>query len=118
VLESIVNPKNHYKFRFGIFAEGKIVGSINMTPSTPMKQAEIGYWIGKEHTGNGYAAKALNTFIPFAFNRPAIERLYAKVAIGNVPSQKTLLKSGFRFGGQDDYWWYFDLTKDRFTGDS
>lgn len=112
VRESIVNPKSLYRQRFGIWAGDKMVGSINLDPTRKRDGTEVGYWIGKEHTGHGYAAKALEAIIPFAFeSRPDKGHLFAKVAIGNHASRKTLEKCGFKYSGPDDINWYFYLMR-------
>jgi len=114
VKESIVNPKSLYRQRFGIWVDNTMVGSINLDPTRKRDGTEVGYWIGKEHIGHGYAAKALETIIPFAFeSRPDKGHLFAKVAIGNHASRKTLEKCGFQFSGPDDINWYFFLNKPR-----
>lgn len=95
VLDSIVNPKNPSKLRFGIWQDETMVGSIGLTPEAE-RNAEIGYWIGKEHIGHGHATEAVKTLTQFAFDQLGLELLYAKVAADNKPSDRVLKKSGYR----------------------
>ena len=51
----------------------------------------VGYWIGKEHWGQGVATRALAAFLQFVTERP----LRAHVAAHNVGSIRVLEKCGF-----------------------
>jgi RimJ/RimL family protein N-acetyltransferase len=53
----------------------------------------IGYWIGREHWGRGYATAAIRAFLAIVHERP----LYARTAFDNVGSQRVLEKCGFAF---------------------
>ena len=89
-----------------------MVGSINLDPTKKRDGTEVGYWVGAEYIGHGYAARALETIIPFAFeDRPEKSHLFARVAIGNKASRQTLEKCGFRYSGPDDSNWYFYLER-------
>src|SRR3990167_6087043 len=63
VQESIDNPKNPDRLRFGIWDGETMVGSINLTLDI-QHSAEIGYWVGKEYIGHSYATKAIRALIP------------------------------------------------------
>lgn len=52
---------------------------------------EVGYWIGREHWGNGIASRALTLFLEIEPVRP----LYAIVAEHNAASLRVLEKCGF-----------------------
>jgi len=95
--ESIRNPKNVNRLRFGIWnTNGVLVGSINLTPDADNpKRGEIGYYLGGEFQHNGYMEKATRTLTYYAFNKLNYEELYAKVTIGNETSAKVLKKSGY-----------------------
>lgn len=54
---------------------------------------EVGYWIGKEHWGQGIATRALVDFLPLVARRP----LHAHIARHNVASRRVLEKVGFDF---------------------
>ncbi len=51
----------------------------------------VGYWIGKDHWGQGVATRALSEFVDVVRARP----LYAHVAKKNVASIRVLEKCGF-----------------------
>ncbi len=54
-------------------------------------QANVGYWIGREHWGRGVASRALELLLLEVAARP----LYAHVATGNAASLRILQKCGF-----------------------
>lgn len=58
---------------------------------------EIGYWIGREHWGQGIATAAVRELLTVVETRP----LYAHVAAHNVGSLKVLEKCGFRRVGAE-----------------
>jgi ribosomal-protein-serine acetyltransferase len=96
VEESISNPKNPDRLRFGIWDNGVLVGSVNLTPDDDDKtKGEIGYYLGAEFTGKGYMIKAVTTLTEFAFKNLGYKEIYGKAHKDNIGSQKVLLKSGF-----------------------
>jgi RimJ/RimL family protein N-acetyltransferase len=100
VEESISNPKNPDRLRFGIWDNDVLVGSVNLTPDDDDKtKGEIGYYLGSEFTGKGYMIKAVATLTEFAFKNLGYKEIYGKVHKDNIGSQKVLLKSGFSENG-------------------
>ena len=87
VEKSITNPEIPNKLRFGIWDKDKMVGSINLSPTKP-EIAEIGYWIGKEHVGQGFASDALQTLTDFAFEVLEFKQLQA-VAVSDNRARET-----------------------------
>jgi len=59
----------------------------------------VGYWLGEEYRGNGYASEALNKILDFGFNKLNLQRIHAHVFEENIASEKLLLKCGFEFEG-------------------
>ncbi len=72
-----------------IVADGDVVGSIGSW--TAEGEREVGYWIGKEHWGNGYATAALRALLATDATRP----LWAHIAEHNIGSQRVVERSGF-----------------------
>jgi RimJ/RimL family protein N-acetyltransferase len=72
-----------------IVADGLVVGSIGSWEIEG--ERDVGYWIGREHWGRGYATAALRAFLELDHHRP----LYAHVADHNVGSRRVLEKCGF-----------------------
>ncbi len=57
---------------------------------------EVGYWIGREHWGRGYATAALGLLLAESAERPII----AHVAVPNVGSRRVLEHCGFMVVGE------------------
>ena len=61
--------------------------------------AEIGYWLGAEHWGRGYATEALIAASDYAFSELDLLRLEAGVFSSNPASARVLEKAGYRREG-------------------
>ena len=72
-----------------IVAGAEVVGSIGSWEVEG--QRCVGYWIGRDHWGKGYATAALRAFLDIDLHRP----MHAHVADHNVGSRRVLEKSGF-----------------------
>lgn len=101
VANSITNPPNPNKLRMGIWDNSKLVGSINLIPSEDRIRAEIGYYLGANSTGKGYATLATVALTNYAFGN-GFEEVFAKVEFDNDASVKVLKKAG-----------YTEITKER-----
>lgn len=104
LLESIVNPKNPKRLRFAMRnSEGAVVGSINLTPdSDNPKKGEVGYYLGSEYQGMGFAADATKLLSEFAFAKLGYTEIYAKIHPDNKGSQKVVAKAGYKETGTKD----------------
>ncbi len=56
-------------------------------------ERDVGYWIGREHWGRGYATAALRRYLEIDPARP----LWAHIAEHNVGSQRVAERCGFVF---------------------
>ena len=75
--------------------EQRIVGRINVVDyDKNLKSCQLGYRIGKEHTGKGMASKALALLLASLVDTN-IEIIQAKTTTNNIASQKVLEKNGF-----------------------
>lgn len=61
--------------------------------------ANLGYWIGVRHAGQGYMTEAVRTLLPFAFERLRLHRVEAACLAHNVASIHVLEKTGFKREG-------------------
>jgi RimJ/RimL family protein N-acetyltransferase len=60
------------------------------------REFEIGYWIAKEHWGNGFATEAANFFKQYAYKELLIKRLICLIQQQNEKSINVALKLGMR----------------------
>lgn len=60
---------------------------------------EIGYWIGEQHWGRGYATEASRALIDHAFTETEIDALSASCRIQHQASRRVIEKCGFQWVG-------------------
>lgn len=97
VLESITHPKNPDKLRFAIRREdGVMVGSINLTPDIKNPaRAEIGYYLGFQHTRQGHMLEAVKLLTDCAFDQLDYREVYGVVNSKNLVSSRVLRRAGY-----------------------
>ena len=116
VVDTILNPKNPNKKRFGIWVNGVMVGTNNLTPLEKSGQVESGSWVAEQYAGHHYAAKARELLKKIAFEKLGYRVLVSEIAVGNEASRKSIEKSGYKYKGiiqkpdkngtLRDYWHY------------
>ena len=62
-------------------------------------EPELGYCLGVEHWGKGYATEAARAVIDYAFEEFAIDQLHAGARVSNPASRHVLEKCGFQWTG-------------------
>ncbi|MFG2194621.1 GNAT family N-acetyltransferase [Streptomyces sp. NPDC048639] len=80
---------------------GRIVGAVALTGITlgPLRSASVGYWVDKGLAGRGLATAAVEAACAAAREELALHRVEAGTMVGNVASQRVLVKAGFeRYG--------------------
>lgn len=60
---------------------------------------ELGYWLGVEYWGRGFATEAVRAAIDLAFEEFEIEVLKSGARVANPASRNVLEKCGFQWGG-------------------
>ena len=80
----------------------KIVGRINLTDIIRgnINKAELGYRMGEDHQGKGYATKAVGLILEKAASEHKLHRIEAGTSATNIGSQVVLVKNGFQFTGR------------------
>lgn len=77
-----------------------LVGAVGCRwASRPHRCMELGYWLAEPVWGHGYAAEAAAAVVRFAFANYQVERIQARVIVGNPASVRVLGKLGFRHEG-------------------
>ncbi|WP_404353844.1 GNAT family N-acetyltransferase [Exiguobacterium aurantiacum] len=80
-----------------MWCDGTIVGRLNVH-HTDADTGEVGYRVGAEHGGRGYATAALRQLLTFEL--PGFKRLRAETTSDNVASQRVLVRAGFIRDGE------------------
>jgi ribosomal-protein-serine acetyltransferase len=84
----------------GIWHNGKIAGSIGyLYLDWKNYKTEIGYWLGKDFVGKGFATKACELFIRHAFSDLRLNKVEINVAAKNLRSRATPIRMGFKEEG-------------------
>ena len=76
-----------------ILIDGSNVGYVQLVPIE--EGYEVGYHIGKEYTGNGYATEALKAFLSEIMPKKNLDTVYGICVSENIASKKVMEKSGF-----------------------
>jgi ribosomal-protein-alanine N-acetyltransferase len=86
----------------------KIVGRVNLVSIARgiFNKAELGYRIGKDYTGKGYATKAVALILYEATHQHKLHRIEAGTSPDNIGSQIVLIKNGFQFTGRNHKYIY------------
>lgn len=58
-------------------------------------KAELGYWVGKSHWGQGLATEAAEEVVRYGFEQLHLERIQARFMVRNRASGRVLAKLGF-----------------------
>ncbi len=88
-------------FAFAIEAEDVLVGSISIfrCSNIHFRTAELGYYVGEQYWGRGFATSAVRQACKYVFDRTDIIRIFAEPYDYNTASCRVLEKAGFQFEG-------------------
>jgi ribosomal-protein-alanine N-acetyltransferase len=88
-------------YAFGIVLGDELIGRIalNNIVRGVFQNAYVGYFVGKDHNGVGYATEAVRILAVHAFADLSLHRLQAAVMLDNPGSMRVLEKAGFRREG-------------------
>ncbi len=103
ILKFEENRKSDESYVFGIFKndDKRLIGSINLfqVMRGSLQGAFIGYHVGKNYNGKGYATEAAKLIVSYGFNELKLHRIEAGVMPRNIGSIRVLEKSGFHKEG-------------------
>lgn len=71
-----------------------LLGTVSLKVSRMNRRAELGYWLGADAWGQGYATEACRELVRFGFDELALNRVFAQVLAGNDASCRVLDKLG------------------------
>jgi ribosomal-protein-alanine N-acetyltransferase len=79
--------------------DGRQIGGIGLTVDEQHRHAELGYWLGVEYWGKGYATEAAGEMLRYGFEKLQLHRIFASHFKHNPVSGKILKKLGMRYEG-------------------
>jgi len=74
---------------------GRLAGACGLELEFSDKRGELGYWIGYQFQGNGYATEAVSITLQYGFTGLSLDRITATSILWNAASARVLEKSGF-----------------------
>tara|TARA_R110000751_G_scaffold13408_7_gene45052 strand:- start:65 stop:1132 length:1068 start_codon:yes stop_codon:yes gene_type:complete len=77
-----------------VIDDGQAQGLCSIAPD-----GSLGYWLGREARGRGYATEAARALLAHAFGGMRLGQVTARVFADNAPSIRVLAKLGFRLTG-------------------
>ncbi len=92
-------PRLSYKLGMLIKPLNTLAGSCWLDISQSDGNASIGYFIDKDHWGNGYATEMVQALLRFGFEELQLHRIYASCDAENPASRRILEKVGMRQEG-------------------
>ena len=84
------------EYSFNIYLKNKLIGGLSLTNQRKNSKWELGYWIGEEYWGNGYAIEACENLISYFFSNTNNSIIYASHMKDNIKSKKIIIKLGFK----------------------
>lgn len=95
------DPASNNEFRLGIVIResNTLCGGVGLRIEPDHRRAELGYWIGVPHWGNGYATEAAAAMVKHGFEVLRLHRIFASHVAGNIASARVLQKIGMRHEG-------------------
>jgi RimJ/RimL family protein N-acetyltransferase len=79
---------------------GALLGVIELR-FEPLGSATVGFWLGRDHRGQGIMTEALQALVEYAFAEDglALTRIHWESLVGNYGSAIVARRAGFRFEG-------------------
>lgn len=81
---------------------GRLIGMCSVEMRARSNGLEVGYWIGRNWWGKGYATEASSAVVDLAFKVTGTDEIFAACRVNNIGSRRVLMKQGFIFAGLDE----------------
>jgi [ribosomal protein S5]-alanine N-acetyltransferase len=79
--------------------DGCQIGGIGLTVDAQHQRAELGYWLGVNYWGQGFATEAACEMLRYGFEDLALNRIFASHFKRNSASGRILVKLGMSYEG-------------------
>ena len=89
------------ELRLSIRLNDALIGGIGLTHGDD-GYCELGYWLGREYWGRGYATEASNSLLNYLRENTSLRKFRANVYKENIASSKVLQKLGFKQTGEGE----------------
>lgn len=103
IASGLQGAENDQSYVFGVFLRetNRLIGRIELSGIArgPFQNANVGYFLDKDHNGRGYTTEGISLCVNYAFEQVGLHRIQAGVMPRNLPSIRVLEKAGFRYEG-------------------
>ena len=97
---------------WAIVRDGRLIGNISLDGimwgfrAWRMDRAELGYWVGRPHWGQGVMSEAALAATQWGFETLGLHKITIGCVEGNHASQRIIEKLGYRFLAifEEDFW--------------
>ena len=89
--------ETRFPYMITLKESGEVIGMID--PRIEGPKVGVGYGAARSHWGKGYVTEATRAIIEWAFQQPAIYRVYATTDVDNLASRRVLEKVGMQCEG-------------------
>ncbi|MBN1574008.1 MAG: GNAT family N-acetyltransferase [Deltaproteobacteria bacterium] len=86
-------------FAVTLKADGRIIGAVGLEIVREHGRAGLGYWLGRDYWGAGYATEAAGAILDFGFNVLMLNRIHAERFTDNPASGRVIEKIGMKYEG-------------------
>jgi RimJ/RimL family protein N-acetyltransferase len=86
-------------FALALRESDALIGAIGLRIEAKHARAELGYWVGLEHWGQGYCTEAGRAVLDYGFNTLGLARIHASHFTRNPASGRVMQKLGMRHEG-------------------
>jgi ribosomal-protein-serine acetyltransferase len=88
------------QYSYALFLGGELVGVVAFNSIEKMNRcAAMGYWLAKSKMGRGYMTTAVKALMDEGFQQLELNRIQARVATANYPSQAVCARLGLKKEG-------------------
>jgi len=97
---SMASVMGHWMLRgYGMWAverkeDGAFIGRVGMHNPEGWPALEVGWTLGKDYWGKGYASEAARAAMHYAFATQPVDSMISVIDPGNIPSQKVAARLG------------------------
>ena len=94
-LEDYLLISDSNQFDLNIFLGNQLIGRVGLTLDGD-NYYDLGYWIGKDYWGKGYATESSKYLLEYALKKLDLPKIKSGYFIDNLPSGNVLKKLGFK----------------------
>jgi RimJ/RimL family protein N-acetyltransferase len=90
-----------YHFLVSLTETGELLGSCGLDVADQPGRGEIGYWVDRDHRGQGVAAAAVTALEAWAADELGIVETELRIAVANTASIRVAERCGYMVAGPD-----------------